>query len=417
MMIPAVTLACEQYPTADPTAAGSPAFIVHDSAGIQIVENHRPVWDSNHSWTLDPEPEFVIGGHHRTSPGPDETTAPVIWNVKGAARLADGRLAVLSHGSDHKVLIFEPSGRLSTSFGRSGRGPGEISNPQHLQVLPGDTVVVWEAMFGPVNYFDVAGNLLKYRQIDLGAVFAAIEAPGRIPGESVRLPLPDGSFLLNAHRRNWDAPQGIFRPPMAFLRVDAAYRPILFGWWEGLEQFSISRPGPALGYLPYRAQSMSAAGGDPVSVYITNGDRYEVHQFSTTGVLRRVIRRTIVQRTPITTSEVVAWKEELTQVLPMMDWALWDRERSPLGQRFHAPISAIVVDSEGFLWLQSANSDWSVFDQDGRWLGAPEHATGRIVWIGDDLVIRIRSHPDTGVESVEGLRLDRNYTMTSEDGA
>lgn len=35
---------------------------VRDSAGIEIVENHTPVWSPADSWTQDPEPEFVIGG-------------------------------------------------------------------------------------------------------------------------------------------------------------------------------------------------------------------------------------------------------------------------------------------------------------------------------------------------------------------
>ena len=36
------------------------------------------------------------------------------------------RQAMLSPGGDRKVLVFEPSGRLSAAFGRAGRGPGEF---------------------------------------------------------------------------------------------------------------------------------------------------------------------------------------------------------------------------------------------------------------------------------------------------
>ena len=151
-------------------------------------------------------------------------------------------------------------------------------------------------------------------------------------------------------------------------------------------------------------------------VYITNGDRYEVHQFSTSGSLRRIIRRTSVEPIPIAARQLAEWKEELTKVVPMMDWGIWDRERAALGQRFHPPISAILLDSQGFLWIRSSTNDWSVFDREGRWLGAPKHAMGRILWIGDDLVIGIRSDPDTGVEFVEGYRLYRKHTNTVEDG-
>ncbi|MDE0130920.1 MAG: 6-bladed beta-propeller [bacterium] len=404
----APVIACKQSPEADV----SPPITVFDSAGVQVVDNHRPVFDSAQFWwSVDPEPVLVIGGHHRTSAGAGDSD-PLIWNVKGAGRLADGRVVILSHGSDHKVMIFEASGRLATSFGRKGRGPGEFSSPQHLQVLPGDTIVVWDDMFGPVSYFDPSGKLLEYRRIDLGAVYSVIEAPDQIPGEAVRLPLPDGSFVLNTYRRGWTGPpKGYFRPPLAFLRIDSVYNTVSFGWWEGLEQFSLRSTGAALGYLPFRAESISTAGGDPLSVYITNGNRYEIHQFSAIGLLQRVIRRR-VEAIPITARQVAEWKRDLTKVVPMMDWNIWDRERAQLERRFHPPISGMLVDSQGYLWVRSPTAVWSVFDQEGRWLGEPAYATGDILWIGDDVVIRTNSHRDTGVESVEAYRLDRRDPRT-----
>jgi len=180
---------------------------------------------------------------------------------------------------------------------------------------------------------------------------------------------------------------------------------------EGLEQFSLRSTGAALGYLPFRAESISTAGGDPLSVYITNGNRYEIHQFSAIGLLQRVIRRR-VEAIPITARQVAEWKRDLTKVVPMMDWNIWDRERAQLERRFHPPISGMLVDSQGYLWVRSPTAVWSVFDQEGRWLGEPAYATGDILWIGDDVVIRTNSHRDTGVESVEAYRLDRRDPRT-----
>ena len=34
-------------------------------------------------------------------------------------------------------------------IGRKGQGPGEFIRPQHIQVLPGDTIVVWDYMLHP----------------------------------------------------------------------------------------------------------------------------------------------------------------------------------------------------------------------------------------------------------------------------
>ena len=61
-----------------------PQVTVRDSAGIEVVENHFPEWDPAGFWTVDSEPEFVLGaegdpsqgaahrlglGHHRDADG------------------------------------------------------------------------------------------------------------------------------------------------------------------------------------------------------------------------------------------------------------------------------------------------------------------------------------------------------------
>ena len=101
---------------------------IRDSAGIEIVENHAPVWDGDDFWTVDPEPEFVLGGLG-AAPG---DSAHLIWNIFGAKPLSDGRIVMLNPDGDNKVLVFEPSGRLAALFGRSGRGPGEFQYPMRL---------------------------------------------------------------------------------------------------------------------------------------------------------------------------------------------------------------------------------------------------------------------------------------------
>lgn len=70
-------------------------FTLRDSAGIEIIENHAPEYADGEFWTIDPEPEFVLGG----SENPGELandSAQLIWSVVGLARLPDGTVAVLS---------------------------------------------------------------------------------------------------------------------------------------------------------------------------------------------------------------------------------------------------------------------------------------------------------------------------------
>lgn len=394
--------ACERPAVQDEV----PGATVRDSAGIRIIENHAPAWDTAGAWIIDPEPEFVIGGFAAGQAGAVDTDA-LVWDISAVGLLSDGMIVMLSPRGDSKVLVFEPTGSLFAAFGRRGEGPGEFSNPQHLQVLPGDTIVVWDRGFGPISYFDPSGTLLRDRRVDLGRLIEVVQPKCQTPGESVHLPLPDGSLVLASMEREWEAPtRGMFRPPRQFLRIDSTYSANEFGWWGGMEQFRIYPPAAAIGYLPFPANSSVAVGGDPLSVYITNGDRYEIHQFSAAGVLRRIIRVT-ADPIPITPAEFNGWKDGMRAANPNWDWGAWERSFGELAERSFRPgVSRMLVDTQGYLWVYTGMV-WNVFSQEGRWLGTLETPGGRTLWVGDDLVILRRTDPDTGVETVEGHRLER----------
>ena len=123
----------------------APAAIVHDSAGIEIIESLSPAWDAGSSWTVAGTPEIVLGGFDDMI---DADSAHLVWRIGDVVALSDGRIAFLSRG-EKNVLVFESSGTFLRSIGRVGQGPGEFRNPDHLQVLPGDTLVVWDFMLGP----------------------------------------------------------------------------------------------------------------------------------------------------------------------------------------------------------------------------------------------------------------------------
>ena len=398
--------ACERPPVRDEVLGAT----VRDSAGIRIIENHAPAWDTADAWAIDPEPEFVIGGFTAGQAGAVDTAA-LVWDISAAARLSDGKVAMLSPRGDSKVLVFEPSGSLFASFGGKGSGPGEFSNPQHLQVLPGDTIVVWDRAFGPISYFDPSGTLLRDRRVDVGRLREVLPG-GQTLGESVHLPLPDGSFVVETRERGWDVPtQGYIRRPLQYVRIDSTYSANEFGRWEGMEQFRIHPPASALGVLPFPANSSVAVGGEPLSVYITNGDRYEIHQFSVAGVLQRIIRVTS-DPIPITSAELDQWKQGMRAANPNWDWGAWERSFGELAERpFRLAVSRILVDTQGYLWVFTGMA-WKVFSEEGRWLGTLETPGGRTLWVGDDLVIRRRTDPDTGVETVEGYRLQRQTPTT-----
>ena len=400
-------------PSSEAAAAGQdPGATIRDSAGIEIVENHAPVWDSTEFWTVDPEPVFSLGGYD-TSPGPARDSSHLVWNIAAAVPLSDGRIAMLAPDGDRKVLVFERSGALFAAFGRSGRGPGELRYPMHLRVLPGDTIVVWDYMSGPIYHYDPSGELLKESRVDARRLLEATRSAEVYPGESMHEPLPDGSFLLERRRQNWRPPTGageIYRRPTEYVRIDADYAVHSFGWWESEEELSMRDPYDP-NYVPFPARSLATAGGDPLWVYVTNGDRYEVHQFSTDGVLRRIIRRTVAP-VPIDDERQRRRIQDMQALNPHRNWTPWDRVFATVPERSHAPITLMFVDAEGYLWIADpaawdrGGADFNVFDPHGRWLG---NVASPILpyWIGADLFLGGRSDPDTWVLTVEGYRLDR----------
>ena len=402
-----VAVACEREAVPTPAAG----FVARDSSGVRIVENYAPERDSGEYWTVDPDPEFVIGGYTGLF-GAANDSSHLVWGVMGAAPLSDGRVAVIS-GSNKIVLVFERSGALYSAFGREGEGPGEFAvGPQHLQVLPGDTIVVWDAGFRRVNYFDPSGTLLKERHLDVGAVMEATGTPDQWPPETTSQPLPDGSFLVEMYRRDSKTPDhgAVYREPIHFARMDSGYAVHSFGWWAGREY--LSTPPSVAFFVPDAARSMIVAGGHPLLVYATDGDDYEIRQFSDTGMLQRVLRRTAPPRRPLTRSRIQEIREANEALSPAWDWPAWERMVAELPPRQSPAITALTVDSAGYLWVadRSTSEDgkrWSIFSPQGRWLGTVLLPLGAIQWIGNDLLIISTIDPDLGIETIAGYRLNR----------
>ena len=395
--------ACDVTPAEDAV----PPVVEWDSAGITVVDNNLPEWDENGPWTVGAEPEFVIGG--TGAAGSPEDPAHLIWWIQGLARLSDGRVLVHSGGSE-TVMLFEPSGELSTLIGRKGEGPGEYIRPQHSQLLPGDTIAVWDYSFTRVNHFDPAGNLVGSRSLDIGTVIAKTRTDREYPPESIRIPLPDGSMIVQRGLLDYPLPKlgEIRRRPLEYLRIDTAYAVHSFGWWqydESLGRSSNRYPR----WLPFAARSIVAAGGDPLRVYITNGDRHEIHQHRPDGALRRIFRRN-TDRIPITAEQYQQALTAMADLNPHIDWSTYEQERAAAPAReFHPPINDLRVDTQGYLWVSEPTSgQWSVFDAEGRWLGMVETPEGHVGWIDEDMILLVKVDPTTDVERIEGYRLNRH---------
>ena len=410
-------LACNPAPADESGAAEEPTVTIWDSAGIEIVENHAPEHAPGEFWTIDSVPEFVVGGANE--PGTDANTpASLVWSVVGLARLSDGRVAVLS-SEQKQVLLFEPTGELSLTIGREGQGPGEFTYPERLQYFPPDTLEVWDYGMTSTIRFDSGGELLGERSID----YARLRDHG-VSGEHTWLPLPDGSLVVAA------APQRLFfqeeaRRPRSptlpeYVRIDDAY--------------AAHALGPA---------SHIAAGGDPLSIHVARGD--EIHQLALDGTLLRIIRRTadtlgIATKVRRAEMELRSRQREAMGLAPIRQGV----ENEPDNRPTFSRIAALVADSEGYLWVREWTASeaevpdqWSIFSQQGRWLGvvtAPTDLAARDLhlchwrsgterdaigghrqpprtrlpcWVGREYFLTVRLD-ELDVERVEGYRIRRD---------
>lgn len=263
-----------------------------DSAGVMIVENARPAPESRLGWRIGGTPAVSIGTE-------DGHPGEMLFDVRDATRLADGRIVVANAGTS-ELRVFAADGAYLETWGGQGDGPGEFSayTPDAVSRWPGDSIAA-DNMFGRrVEVFDSQGN----------------------PGRTVTMAdgyhsflgvLPDGTVLAkpSAVLRGgiFGAGEPLVRRDEDFglLRPDGSLR-VSLGALPGEEWFS-SPAGPMAMPHPFGRSTIATTWGDLAVVAPT--DRYELRAYESDGTLVRIIRRDHEPRNP-TQAELDA---ELTQ--------------------------------------------------------------------------------------------------------
>ena len=364
--------ACDNPPGDGSDSAEAPRVTIRDSAGIEIVENHAPEHPAGSFWTIDPEPEYVLGGSDDLT-GIAGDSSQLVWSVVGLARLPDGRVAVLS-SENRQLMLFEPSGELSRTIGRAGEGPGEFTRPEKLQFLPPDTLVVWDYHMTSIDYFDTAGTLVKERSVDYLRM-----REHDIWGEGMRFPMSDGSFVSTRTGQE-TAPE----PPWSdcsprrgsFMPVSSTGEVLGEPYEREFPAREFVLVDTAYGAHSFGCPRVIAAGGDPPSVYVSRGDRNEIHQFSPDGVPLRIIRRT-TDPLPVTDRARRARADRTIREYEDQGWSSPEAELAATrGVETLPPFDGFTVDGEGYLWVSEYSDSetwlveqWSIFSPEGRWLG------------------------------------------------
>ncbi len=364
---------------------------VRDSMGVLISENFDSAGGVN--WTILAEPVLTIGQGFRAS-----REYQFDW-IGGAIRLPDGGILVADGGS--MLRAYRETGGYIATWGREGEGPGEFRLLGGLDMLGGDSVVVWDRRLQRLTVFDATGRV--------GREVTVREAPelilrgtighDRLVFERVvafEFDAPEFEEILNG-RSGGEEYQ---RQRGAVELWDATgNRVAVVGPYPHTEYHFPSRTVRFFG--PVRFFRKMITGVWDSFVIAGPNDTYELRGHGTDGALERIIRW---NRAPIVAddSHRQAFADEnpgrdqdapMASHLPMFDW--------------------VVGDALGYLWVRDYDMPgeelvrWTVFDSAGAIVTRLRTSDRLRVWeIGQDYILASQTD-DLGIHSVVVLSLHR----------
>jgi hypothetical protein len=293
-----------------------------------------------------------------------------------------------------RVVVLDSTGAVLRMVGRRGLGPGEFRSIRGVQVLPGDSLLV----------YDPNAMRLSVFAPDSGRAAYVTTLPGPEPHFISRTPANDAHLAL-------------MRPP--FTTVDSARHDVLrllnldgTPRGEPLRQFpsrSFLRVQQGGGFSvmpnPFGHEGLFVLAPDGTLHYAWNG-RLEVESTDLRG--RRTGGFAVAYDPPQVTSADAAsvFNGMPEPAVRMFRPALEDSlpERWP-------PLAALLADERGRVWAAlhgpaGEPREWAVFQPDGRYLGSaflPRHA--EVFAIRGDRVYAAETAEDDGVTAVVVYRV------------
>lgn len=379
--------------------APSVTFERRDSAGIEITTTSKEGKRVPVGWTVDSEPDLVIGA------GDDPST--LLYRVRGLQGLSQDRILVVNGGS-RELLFFDREGHLEARVGGRGEGPGEFEDPVLVPQAERDSLLLWDR------------DLLRFQLFSARGESPRTIRPSAWPRGAGSFP-PVGTLdrqMLIMTRGVWtgDFAQsgGAKKEPRRFLWLDPGT-----GAEAAVTSFEIERvfiwerrgQRGAMDLIPFSPEPTGTVweGGGLIS----DGRTCEIREYDLEGRPTRTFRVDGPGRS-VTDQVIDAYIE--------MKVTGSGRSRSSLKELYaDMPIPetlpcfrSLEIDERGWLWVQVFEWDpsrpvpWVVFDPSGRALGTVEMPPGLTVhWIGEDHVLGVWTD-ELGVEQVRRHRLRKD---------
>jgi hypothetical protein len=359
------------------------AFTVRDSAGIRIVESHRPLWGDGEAWRVG-DPVLRIG--HAIGDAARE-----LHTVSGATRRADGRIAV-ALGGVGEVRLFDRDGQYLQTIGRRGDGPGEFDRATWVVERSDGVLQVWDHLSSRLSWFSGEGEFQGSATVRRGLADA-------MAGGNLRGVLEDGLLVIRFTPGRWhNRAPGLQRNPAYVLRLDPVTEATdTVARLPGAELFRINLGGGGNTSQVLFGRSAYVAVG---STTIVTGDNeaFELTVLRPDGAVTAIFRKDHAF-IAVTDSDVTALRDRLmpepdARTDPRLrDLRRAARRQVPARETLPA-FGAIHVDAENNLWVEKARfaddeqQVWHIFDPDGAWLGDVSTPVGvTITQFGGDFLL------------------------------
>ena len=341
-------------------AKESPAYLVRDSAGIEIVESRRAAWETGEGWRVGAEAIVRIGMV-------EGDPAYQFSGITGGARLTSGGVVVADGGSQ-EVRFFDSDGTILKTVGRPGGGPGEFTGLSGLGKDGAGSLWVYDFSLRRVTWVDGSGEITGLTS--LGMEPAMLNPVG---------PLPDKTFAL---KQLWGAREvseasnsGLRRDPVAVVRFNEVGSLVdTVGLFPGREIYLFDEGGRGVMATPPFARNAVAtirAG----NLVVGDQESFELGEYRPSGELLRLLRVKKEERL-VGPEEMESFLQGRLTGAPPEEHASIRRsiEEMPRPETMPA-YGGILGDEAGNLWVAEWTmpgdypSSWWVFDRNGIWLG------------------------------------------------
>ncbi|MDT8369213.1 MAG: hypothetical protein RQ745_08385 [Longimicrobiales bacterium] len=345
--------------------------------------SREPLWAEGEGWTLEPTPDFRIGGIEDL-----DGSGPLFSAVRDIAVAPDG-VILISDAFLGSVSVFDRTGSYLRTLGKRGEGPGEFSwGPGSVFPCTDGTVIVLGG--GGLSRFDTGGEYLSRSLTRIGtATFGVVGATRDCTRFLVhqRGPGPaEGEQGLSYRTISWADP--------SFTRLDTIGIVPVAEMFRGGGEIA-----PNGMVVPWSSGhfNFGVAGEDAVAGW---GGHPEVKVYSEGPAPRKIIRWNAPAR-PVTRADRNEYENQRRRYIA----GFGNNEETrlifpPLGDFRSLPevkpyFDGLMTDAEGRIWLRHWPEDyvglastlpsapgqddggwwdytWTVLDADGRWLGELE---------------------------------------------